>query len=241
MSGNGKGIKIISSGLKSNKKPNRLLLYLIVVSLGIHLAVFFHIAGIYRSHALTRLEFTLANISKAAARSIPRPRARPKIVSRPNEIKQIRVQKRVVPRFKPVEVDNVKDIPDSLIESISMPETPYSQGLKISDWQPESLTGVNDYFTADDYFEMVRLKIEAHKKYPELARVRRLEGRTTVRFVIGPDGRASSLSVIKSSNHKLLDKAAENAIRAASPFSKPPSDLFKGAISLELTILFELT
>ena len=79
---------------------------------------------------LTHMEFTLANISKAAVRSIPRPRPRPKIISQPNEVKRINVQKRVVPRFKPVKMDNAKYLPNSLAESISMPEVPDGKGLK---------------------------------------------------------------------------------------------------------------
>ena len=38
-----------------------------------------------------------------------------------------------------------------------------------------------------DYFEMTRLRIESHKKYPDTARIRRIEGRLTVRFIIGKD------------------------------------------------------
>ena len=240
MSGNGKGINTIDFGLENNKKPNRLFQYLIVISLCIHLVIFFHIAGICKSKTLTHIEFTLANISKAVTRNIPRPRVRPKITALPNEIKRILVQKRVVPHFKPVKADNIKDIPDSLTENISMPEMPDSQGLKISDWQPGDMTGINDYFTANDYFEMVRLKIESCKKYPDSARARHVEGRTVIRFAIEPDGRISSLSVIKSSRNRALDNAAKNAVRAASPFSKPPANLFKDKILLEITILFEL-
>ena len=241
MSGNGKGINIINFGMKNNKKSNRLFQYLIVISLCIHLVIFFHIAGIYKSKALTHIEFTLANISKAAVRSIPRPRARPKIVSRPDKIKRIRIQKRVVPHFKPVKMDNAKDLPNSLAESISMPDVPDSQGLKISDWQPGSMTGVNDYFTSNDYFDMVRLKIESCKKYPEAAKSKHIEGRVEVRFVIAANGQISSLKVIKHARHSSLGRAALNAVKNAAPFPRPPPSLFKGPLHIELTILFELT
>ena len=227
--------------MKNNKKSNRLFQYLIVISLCIHLVIFFHIAGIYKSKALTHIEFTLANISKAAVRSIPRPRPRPKIISQPNEVKRINVQKRVVPHFKPAKADNVKNMPDSLTESISMPEVPDSQGLKISDWQPGSMAGVNDYFTPNDYFDMVRLKIESCKKYPESAKLKHIEGRVEIRFVIAANGQVSSLKVVKHARHSSLGKAALNAVKNAAPFPRPPPNLFKGPLHIELTILFELT
>lgn len=39
-----------------------------------------------------------------------------------------------------------------------------------------------------DYLEMVRMRVENKKRYPNLARKRQLEGLVGVRFVIGPDG-----------------------------------------------------
>ena len=234
-------MNIISFGFENNKKPNRLFQYLILISLCIHLGIFFHIAEIYKAEALTCIEFTLANISKAVARSIPRPRPRPKIISQPNEIKRIRVQKRVVLRFKPVRADNAKNLPDFLAESISMPDVPDSQGLKISDWQPGALTGVNDYFTANDYFEMVRLKIESCKKYPGSARARHVEGKVEIRFVIEANGQLSSLKIIRHARHSSLNTAALNAVKNAAPFPMPPQNMFKESIPVEITILFELT
>jgi len=230
-----------SFGIENDKKPNRLFKYLLLISLCIHLVIFLHISRIYKSHALTYLEFTLANVTKAVARNIPRPRSRPKRVSQPNEVKRISVQKRVVPRFKSVKVDNAKDLPDSLMESISMPEAPDGSGLNISDWQPGAMTGAGDYFTSNDYFEMVRLKIESCKRYPESAKSKHIEGRVKIRFVIAADGQISSLKIVKQARHSSLGKAALDAVKKAAPFPRPPPNLFKGPLHIELTILFELT
>jgi protein TonB len=240
MSGNGKGIDTMSLGLENNKKPNWLFRYIIIVSLCIHTVIFFHIAGIYKSKTLTYMEFSLANISKAVTRSIPRPRARPKIVYQPNKIKQIRIQKGVIPHFKLEKMDSAKDLPDSLAESISMPEIPDSQGLKISDWQSGSMDGTGDYFTTNDYFDMLRLKIESCKKYPESAKLKRIEGRVDVRFVITANGQISFLEIIKNAKDSSLSKAALDAVKNAAPFPRLPLSLFKGPLHIELTILFEL-
>jgi len=80
-----------------------------------------------------------------------------------------------------------KNLPDSLVESISMPDIPTS-GLKIADWSPGTLVTYGDYMTAQSYLEMVRLKIERHKKYPDIARIKNIEGSVVVRFVITPEG-----------------------------------------------------
>jgi len=122
-----------------------------------------------------------------------------------------------------------KNLPDSLMESISMPDI------------PDNSIDTGDYVTSNDYFEIVRLRIESHKRYPGAAKTRQIEGRVTVRFVIEPDGRVSSSKVVESSRHRVLDQAALSAIKDASPFPRPPMNLFKGPIPLEITIMFELT
>jgi protein TonB len=88
---------------------------------------------------------------------------------------------------------------------------------------------------------MVRLKIERHKKYPDSARIRQIEGSVTVCFVITPEGDIKSAEVVRTSGNRALDGAALMAVKDAVPFPKAPASLFKGDIPLELTIVFELT
>ena len=220
----------------SKTKPNWLLRGLVGVSLGIHLVIFLHISGIYNSKALTYIELTLQDMSKPPARSIPRPRHRPK-APQPLDVKRLKVAQRVMPQLKPIKIEPAeKDLPDSLVEGISMPDIPVTPGLNIADWNPGDLVE-----TPSSYLEMVRLKIERHKAYPDIARVRQIEGLVTIRFVITPKGHVRAAEVVKTSRHKVLDTAALRAVRDAAPFPKPPRRLFKGRVPLEITIVFELT
>ena len=212
---------------------------LLGVSLLIHLVLFLHISRLYSSNAITYIEMTLQNISRPVTRSIPRPRHRPKPPDQPREIKKLRVTQ-LIPCLKPIKLEPVeKDLPDSLVEGISMPDIPDVPSPDISDWSPDQ--SAYDYTTADSYLEMVRLKIERHKKYPDSARVRQIEGSVIVRFVILPQGDIKSAEVVKTSGNKALDGAALMAVKDAAPFPKAPAHLFKGEIPLELTIVFELT
>jgi len=196
-----------------------------------------HVSGIYRSNALSYIELTMQSVSKPYARSIPRPRPRPKEI-KPEDVKRLKVTRRS-PSFKPIKIEPVeKNLPDSLMEGIGIPDIPDTPGLNVADWNPGELTDSGD--PEATYLEMVRLKIERHKKYPETARARQIEGFVTVRFVITPQGDILNVEIIKSSRQKSLDKAALKAIYAAAPFPRPPRHLFKGEISLELTIAFEL-
>jgi protein TonB len=152
------------------------------------------------------------------------------------DIKRLQITQRHIPSFKPIKMEPAeKDLPDSLVEGIGMPDIAATSGLNIADWSPDGLE------TSSSYLEMVRLKIEQHKSYPDMAKSRQIEGSVTVRFVITPEGAVRAVEIAKTSRHMVLDTAALRAVRDASPFPTPPRHLFKGEIPLELTIVFELT
>ena len=211
------------------KKPNRLMQAMISVSLAVHVIVFMHIAGIYRSRALTYIELTLQDISRPTARAIPRPRARNQAPTPET------VQQREIPQHTPIAP---VDIPDSspasaLTADIGAPAVP------LSGWD---VGGGAVFATTGDYFDMVRMKIENRKQYPKAAREKHIEGRVLVRFAITADGQVSSLKIAKSAGHEILDRAVVEAVRNAAPFPRPPAALFKEkTLAVELVVLFELT
>jgi protein TonB len=59
--------------------------------------------------------------------------------------------------------------------------------------------------------------------YPSKARANGWEGKVSVSFRLGPDGRARSIRVVASSGFPGLDRSAMAAVRKASPFPSPPS------------------
>ena len=215
--------------------PNWLFRTLIGVSFAIHMVIFINISGIYNSKALSYIELTMQSISKPTTRAIPRPRHRFK-TPKPQDVKRLKVTRQLVPPLKlePVE----KNLPDSLVEGIAMPDISAVSSPQIADFSTD-ISG--DYVTTNSYLEMVRLRIQRYKKYPDAARVRNIEGRVTIRFIITPDGGVRGVEVAKCSRNRALDLAALKAVQDAAPFPKPPRHLFKGAIPLELMIVFELT
>ena len=216
-------------------KPNRLLQALICVSLGIHALLFMHISGIYRSHAVSYIELVLQDVSKPYTRSIPRPRMRhknPKITN----VKKLNIQKQHIPKVNIEPVDT--RFTNTLMQDIGTPDISDNVGRSMADRNP---MGEISFATSNDYYEMVRLKIESCKRYPDAARKRHMQGRTKVRFVITPYGQLSSVKIVKGARYGILDTAAMNAVKAAAPFPKPPVNLFKGPLHVEITIVFELT
>ncbi len=217
----------------NKKNSNRLMHAMIGVSIVIHLFIFMHITGLYRSKAMSFIELTMQDISKPFSRSIPKPRARhtpPKVAASKNLdiIKPL-------PKIQ-MDMDPVKnDFSESLMEGLTTtPDIPDTSDSNISDFDSSPFAGANDYY------EMIRLRIEKNKIYPEEAKSRYSEGRVKVQFIITADGQASSLKILKQSRDKNLDNAALNAIIDAAPFPRPPAGIFKGSVPVAISIIFEL-
>jgi protein TonB len=217
----------------SKIKPNWLLLGLVGISLGIHLIIFMHITGLYRSHVLTRIELTLKNTSESPQRSIPRPRHRPPPPEPFQEIKRQVVK--TVPRPRPIKVEPSENhLPDALTEAIGYPEISEAQRPSVSD-------SVLMESVADNYMEMIRLRIERFKKYPHLARTKHMEGMATLRFTITRGGKLKGSELVRSTRYKILDRAALKAVRDAAPFPPLPESISESELTLEIAIVFELT
>ncbi len=207
---------------------------MIGISLLIHVLLLLHISGIYRSKTLSYIELTMHDISKPIRRSIPRPRMRhecPKIVKE----KKLTFNKRRVPVIKNDPVKNV--LQDTLMEDIGLPDVSENAAFGATGW---ASTGPETIMTAGDYFEIVKIKIENSKIYPESAESSHIEGRVLVGFMITMDGEISSLKIVKPSYYDILNAAALDAVQHAAPFPIPPSTLFKKPLLIEISISFEL-
>ncbi len=225
----------------SISKPNWLFRILLVVSLGIHTVIFARISGIYTSHDLTYLELTLQDISGPTSRIIPRPRCRQKKQPLPVMEKRITCARRLNKLPKPIQVRPLKTgDSDSLVECIGGPDVSIPNELGLAQWNPD-LEPFVEYDSANSYLEMVKLRIEREKKYPENARARQTEGHIAIRFIITHKGTVGDIEIIKKSVHDSLNKAALAAVKNAAPFQKPPSRFFEDDITLMVTIVFELT
>ena len=219
--------------LTNENQPNRLFRGLVIFSLAVHIVLFMHIAGIYNSRNLSYIELSV-NDQKPKGRSLPRPRIREK-VPKVNQANKMKVVKQHVPKMKIHPVD-ASTLTSPVTEQIGIPDI---AGLSpgIAKWHPVETT---PYMTREDYFGMVRIKIESKKKYPVSARKRQIEGAVEVGFVIENDGQISSVEVVAASRYPDLNQAALNAVKSAAPFPRLPSGLFSGPLKMTIKIMFEL-
>jgi len=238
---------LIPAMTEKKKRPNLLLHGFILLSLGIHILVFFHVAGIYERQAISYIELSMYQISKPNVRVIPMPRMREK-APEVSVGKIVQVKKFHVPNIKIDVVENYKI--DQSYEKINLPQLPdymNTAGFSVPGLKIQSqVTDIQvheehiEFTSAKEYFEMLTLRIDYFKSYPEFAKFRHIQGRVKVEFVLNRDGSLSGIKIIKSSRHKKLDQAALEAVSKASPFPRPPLYIFIPPVRLQISIQFEL-
>ncbi|THB74989.1 MAG: energy transducer TonB [Desulfobacteraceae bacterium] len=226
---------------------NRLLQVLILLSLGAHLILFLHLTDMLEKGPISYIELTMHETVQPRIRAIPKPRPRqqaPEI----HPVRQVRVKPFRAPKIniKPL----APDIPEHLTEAISAPEVPAglsTAGLQIPVLNVPVPKMVVDepeyaYSTPKEYFDMVQLRIEQFKKYPQIAKSRHIEGRVKITFTIDRKGEVLAVNIARKSRHRHLNRAAVEAIKEASPFPGPPSHLFKKTpLTFNVTVTFEIT
>lgn len=85
------------------------------------------------------------------------------------------------------------------------------------------------------YVALVRMRIDARKVYPAIARRRGVEGRVVARIRIDEAGRVLSLDTASGSS-AVLGRSARDAIQAAAPFPPPPDGEFELEIALRYSL-----
>jgi periplasmic protein TonB len=241
----------------------RFLTAMMSVSLVVHIVLFWSFSSVpmFQRHIVPDLTFE--NLSEPPSRVIPRPRSVAKEPVDMDEVKDIRnfkASRAAVP--PPVSatpapagkgsyglgfvagMNSSATAGEATLSVPSVPGIPLGKpGMHISQWNPGGMgdIGTSDFSSSSTYLEIVKLRIEKHKKYPEAAKRNHHEGSVGLRFVITLDGGIKDVEVVKSSQNSSLDQAALQALEKAAPFPKPPARFFKEEVSLQISIIFELT
>jgi periplasmic protein TonB len=90
-----------------------------------------------------------------------------------------------------------------------------------------------------NYDGKVRSKLNRAFRYPVQAKREKLQGVAHVRFTLSANGSASNVSIVKSAGSPILDQAALEAVRRASPFPKIPEAA--GLTSRTFTVPMQFT
>lgn len=91
------------------------------------------------------------------------------------------------------------------------------------------------------YQDAWRQKVEriGNLNYPDQAKRQRLNGSLLLDVAINPDGSVKSVTVERSSGHKVLDDGAVRIVRMAAPFAPLPSEILKEVDVLHITRVWQ--
>lgn len=82
--------------------------------------------------------------------------------------------------------------------------------------------------------------IRRHEKYPDRARRQGWEGTAVVGLALSADGKVMDISILESSGRDILDDAALNMVRRASPLPRAPEGLRGKERLVRVPIVFKL-
>jgi len=226
-------------------RPNWLLRGLIFLSVGVHLILLIQMTQLYRPRVISRIELTLKQISNTFQREIPRPRLPLKPLTEPKgQTVTGALEKPYTPR-KPLQYVLPPPIQSNrLMGNKQIPRIPLIEDTGIAKWQDETETSSDSVPPSAErpvaveraYTDLVQRRIETVKQYPKRAQRRNEQGVVKIVFTIGNDGEVVSVNILTSSGSRLLDGAAIDAVKRASPFARPPN----GSMIIQLPIKFEL-
>lgn len=185
-------------------------------------------------------DMTFAKISE-----MPKEGRKPKIQPRPEPI----VKERKSSFLKRQEI---KEIPEDMETPVkgTREEKYVESDHMICDKKDMASVGSTEYENSKEgiaasedaylrFQDLVRRRIEDAKRYPHWARRQGFEGMAKVQFAIPVDGQAHSIKIVTSSGYDILDQAAIETVKKASPFPSPRM-IKRDMVEIEVPIVFQL-
>ncbi|MEP3047991.1 MAG: TonB family protein [Roseibium sp.] len=174
------------------------------------------------------------------------------------------VQTAAVPEteVKPVEAEPLKEVvetpikkPDRQVKKKTKSKKAQTKGAKTNarkggervtsrtarsnaNGRAEAKTNDNGTKARSNYKGKVVAKLRRAKRYPKKARRGNLSGTARVSFTIAKNGSVSGVRISRSSGHAILDTAALDMVRRASPMPKFPSDMKRSKMILHVPVQF---
>ncbi len=166
-------------------------------------------------------------------------------------------EKKLPPEADPPSVEKKIVKEEKLLEPKSQPEEekivkepepqPKKQikDIKVEQPQPEPAQEIVEVINPQKeamlrYQDMIKQKIESHRKYPPWAKKHGIEGTVHLKFTILSTGFARDIKIIKSSSFNILNKEAISTVKRAQPFPPIPPDINTSSLSMEVSIVFTL-
>lgn len=187
---------------------------------------------------LEMIEIEMDSGPEQTARNIPRPRRRQTDVS---PVDAQPMQAAAAPPMQETAQPSVPDAPSvQPLAAVQNPKAP-STDTSLSGVSTSASAAAAGFMTERDYFELLKMRVESLKTYPEQAKKQNQQGFAVIEFSLNQKGQISAVRVHKSSGSQALDRAALKAVRKSAPFPRAPQGLFSYPLRMRIGVSFELT
>ncbi len=82
--------------------------------------------------------------------------------------------------------------------------------------------------------------VAQRQRYPRIAQLRQWQGSVMLQLDLAADGRLLDVRVVSSSGHEVLDRQAQDMVRAAVPFPPLPATLAGRPLTVDIPVVFRL-
>ncbi|PWR21866.1 energy transducer TonB [Zavarzinia compransoris] len=153
----------------------------------------------------------------------PKPKPPPREVQKPKKPEKPREEPAAAPAAAPAPPSNAPPGPAPSAATAAAP-----------------VSGGGNPGARQDYRALVSAWIEKHKRYPDSARRRGIEGKPTVRFRIDRGGHVQMVEIHRETGRRDLDEAALRTIERADPFPPFPDDIEGQSMEFVVPIDFNM-
>ena len=182
----------------------------------------------------------------------PKPKPKPKKIIKKKVIKKKKIikpkkiiKKKKIVKLKPIVKKIIKKkVIKKPIEKIKpKKEQIFIPKPQVKKVQSKSKIGVNHEdnkqkeLKKQQYFTLIKQKINDNKKYPKKAVRRGIQGIVKVQFIVSKDGKLLSINILEGK--KVFYKSIKRAIRDSFPIN-PPKDIFIKQFNVTLKIVYKL-
>ena len=236
--------------LKNKKLKNKLVHFeLLLISLML-VGVFFYIFIQKMNYIILSTDKVTPTVFKKEDKQINIVLTQP--VRKVKPIQKVKkVPKKVVQKpIKPIAEKKIKKTPPKkvkkVLETVVKKPTkvlknvkPVIQKVQKVVQKPKKVAVVFDAKIKENYINELYELLNKNKHYPKMARRRHLEGTSYVGFTLCKDGSIKNVVLIKSSGHKILDKASLKLLKKIRSYKPIPKTVSRVSLNLKIPIKYK--
>ncbi len=147
-----------------------------------------------------------------------KPKIKPKIIPKKKEIIQSKIKPKIVSKKKEIIKPKIEPIKQKFKHSDEKNSIKIQKVKNTSNVNKEAERNKEKLDEIKELIAKIHKTILQYKSYPKRAKLMKIEGKVTIQFTLGADGKITNLIIVQSSKYPFLDKHSLQTIEKASVY-----------------------